>query len=126
MVRNWARHQGFLWYPWAKVFRAVLELWKSRKAVLGCRAAPAQLSAGLAQKSVGEKHQAKHFPSRGILNTWKIERLNTGKVDLGEELIRGFFLLLCFHVLVLGWVKQTESKQPVYQIGKKSNVLFLQ
>lgn len=117
VVRNWERHQGFLWHPWAKAFRAVLQLWESRNAALGCRAAPAPLSAGLAQKSVSEKHRAKYFPSRGVLNTWKIERLNTGKVDLREELIWGFFLLLCFQVLVLGWAKQREIK---------SNVLFLQ
>lgn len=81
--------------------------------------------AGLLQKYVSEKHQAKDFPSRGIFNTWKIERLNTGKFDLREHLIRGFFLLLCFHVLVLGWGKQTESKRPVYQIWIKSSILFL-
>lgn len=69
--------------------------------------------AGLVQKSAREKHQAKYSPSRGILNTWKIERLNTGKVDLREELIQGFFLLLCFHVLVLGWGKQRANSQCI-------------
>lgn len=82
--------------------------------------------AGLVQKSVREKHQAKYFPSRDNLNTCKIERLNTGKFDLREELIQGLFLFLCFHVLALGWGRQTESKQSVYQIWIKSNFLFLQ
>lgn len=84
--RNWAR----LLYPkLSEVF------WSCGKARTG-------MQGSSLQKSGREKHQAKYFPSRGILNTWKIERLNTGKVGLKEELIQGSFLLLCFHVLVLG------------------------
>lgn len=61
-------------------------------------------------RNLSEKHQAKHFPSRGILNTWKIERLNTGNVNLREELIQGFFFVALFSCVGFG-VGKANRKQ---------------